>query len=215
MTNLFNDLANNLDLTARRIRNTWLVVAGGASSAQRIAALNALSVGTVDLNRPSPPDKPPSHALCWIAYQPTSGLRVLSHTAATSPPPVLALLTRRSGWRIHGPLEYLTIGHTTYILPRKPQAFLADPPCASATFLMGDWTLEATVRLAVGKGLPSQLDGTTPIDGQAAVLRREGAEGERAGIWKKVGGAWLEITGATTLQQETLLNDLTVTAPSH
>ena len=215
MTNLFNDEANNLDIAARRVRNTWLVVAGGANSAQRTAALNALIVGPVDLNLSSPPAQPPRHALCWIAYHPTSSLRALSQTATTSPPPVLALLRRRSGWRTHGPLKYLTIAHTTYILPRNPQAFLARPACATATFLMGDWTLEATVQLTVGKGVPIQLKGTVPIDGHAAALRRQGAEGERAGIWQRVRGAWLQITGATTLQQEALLNKLTVTTPAH
>ena len=215
MTNLFNDEANNLDIAARRVRNTWLVVAGGATSTQRTAALNALTLGPVDLNRPSPSAQPPSHALCWIAYHPTNGLRALSQTAATSPPPVLALLKRRSGWRIHGSLKELTIGHTTYALPRNEQAFLARPPCATATFLVGDWTLEATVQLTVGKGLPVQLKDTTPIDGTSAFLRRHGAEGERAGIWQEIRGAWLQITGATALQQEALLKDLTVTAPSH
>jgi hypothetical protein len=215
MTNLFNDEANNLDISARRVKNTWLVIAGGANSTQRTAALTALTVGPVNLNQPSPPDEPPRHALCWIAYHPASGLRALSQTARTSPPPVLALLRRRSGWRTHGALKELTLGHTTYILPRNEHAFLARPPCATATFLMGDWTLEATVQLTVGKGVPIQLQGTAPIDGHAAVLRRQDAEGERAGIWQKVGGAWLQITGATALQQESLLKALTVTAPAH
>ena len=214
MTNLFNEEPNNLDIAATRVGNTWLVVAGGATSTQRTAALNAFTVGPLDLKRPSPSAQPPSHAVCWIAYHPTSGLRALSQTAATSPPPVLAILRRRSGWRIRGPLKELTIGHTTYILPRNEQAFLARPPCATATFLMGDWTLEATVQLSVGKGLPVQLKDTTPIDGKSAFLRRHGAEGERAGIWSDVSGAWLQITGATALQQETLLKELTVTTPS-
>jgi hypothetical protein len=80
---------------------------------------------------------------------------------------------------------------------------------------MGDWTLEATVQLTVGRGLPVQRKDTTPIDGTAAFVRRHGAEGERAGIWQEVRGAWLQITGATALQQEALLKELTVTTPSH
>jgi hypothetical protein len=71
------------------------------------------------------------------------------------------------------------------------------------------------VQLTVGKGLPVQLKGTTPIEGKSAFLRRHGAEGERAGIWQEVRGAWLQITGATALQQEALLKALTVTPPSH
>jgi hypothetical protein len=215
MTNLFNDEANSLDIVARRVRNTWLVVAGDVNGAQPTAALNALVVGPVDLDRPSRPRERPRHALCWIAYHPGSPLRALSQTATTSPPPLLALLRRRSGWRIRGSFKELTIGHTGYILPSGEQAFLAQPPCATATFLMGDWTLEATVQLTAGKGLPAQLQGTTPIDGLTAFRRRQGAAGEDAGIWQKVGGAWLQITGATTLQQEALLEDLTVSAPAH
>jgi hypothetical protein len=215
MTNLFNDLANNLDITARRVNNTWLVIAGGATNTQRTAALNALTVGPVNLNPSRPPTEPSRHALCWIAYHPTSGLLALSQTASTSPPPLLALLKRRSGWRTHGRWKEITLGHTTYLLPRNEQAFLAHPPCATATFLIGDWMLEATVQLTVGKGLPIQLTGTTPIDGHRALLRRQDAEGERAGIWQKVGGAWLQITGATARQQEALLKQLTITAPAH
>jgi hypothetical protein len=219
MTNLFNDEANSLDIVARRVKNTWLVVAGDVNGAQPTAALNALVVGPVDLNRPSRPRERPRHALCWIAYHPSSGLRALSQTATTSPPPILALLRRRKGWRIHGSFKELTVrnktGSKTYLLSRTEQAFLAQPPCATATFLMGDWTLEATVQITAGKGLPAQLQGTTPIDGLTAFRRRQGAAGEDGGIWQKVGGAWLQITGATTSQQEALLKDLTVSAPAH
>ncbi|HME02407.1 MAG TPA: hypothetical protein VKG38_05185 [Solirubrobacteraceae bacterium] len=214
MTNLFDDLANNLDITARRVKNTWLVVAGGANNAQRTAVLNALTVGPVNLKPSSPPTEPPRHALCWIAYHPANRVRALSQTGSTSPPPLLALLKRGSGWRTHGRWKEITSGHTTYLLLRSEQAFLAQPPCATATFLVGDWTLEATVQLTVGKGIPIQLKGTAPTDGHAALLRRDGAEGERAGIWQEVGGAWLQITGATALQQEALLKDLTVTTPA-
>jgi hypothetical protein len=213
MTNLFDDLANNLDMAARRAGSTWLVVAGGANGTQRTAALNALVVGPLDLHRPSPPSERPRHALCWIAYRDGSGLRALSQAATTSPPPILALL-RRGGWRIHGAYRELRIGSTGYILPSHGQAFLASPPCATATFLMGDWTLQATVMLAVGRGLPAQLQGRAPIDGQAGAVRRRGAQDEGAGIWQKVGGAWLRVTGATTVQEETLLNELTVTSPA-
>jgi hypothetical protein len=189
------------------------------NGAQPMAALNALVVGPVDLNRPSRSSDRPRRALCWIAYHPSSGLRALSQTATTSPPPILVLLRRRKGWRIHGSFKELTVrnktGNETYLLSRTEKAFLAQPPCATATFLMGDWTLEATVRITAGKGLPAQLQGTMPIDGQVPFRRRRGATGEDAGIWRKLGGAWLQITGATTPQQEALLKDLAVSAPAH
>ncbi len=219
MTNLFNDEANNLDIVARRVGRTWLVVAGGANGTQQAAALSSLVVGPLDLRRPSRSRERPRHALCWIAYHPSSGLRALSQAATTSPPPLLALLRRRSGWRTHGSYKEFTIRSagrsTVYVVPSREQAFLAQPPCATATFLMGDWALEATVQLTAGKGLPAQLRGTVPIDGRAAVRRREGAAGEDAGIWQKVGGAWLQVTGATGPQQEALRKDLTVSAPAH
>jgi len=81
---------------------------------------------------------------------------------------------------------------------------------------MGDWTLEATVELTVGKGLPAQLQFTAPIDAHAAALTRRGAEGEAAeGDWQKLRGAWLQITGATNRQRQALLEQLDITAPAH
>ena len=90
MTNLFNDEANNLDIAARRVRNTWLVVAGGATSTQRTAALNALTRGT-GRSEPAkpigpaaepravldrlPPHQRPSRPLTDRGHKPTAGAR--------------------------------------------------------------------------------------------------------------------------------------------
>ncbi len=213
MTNIVDDEANTLDIAARRDGTSWLVVAGGRDSAQRAAALQALTVGPVDAGRAAPPPTRPSGARCWIAYRPAGGLRALSQTARTGPPPVLTALARRGGWRVHGRFREITVGHTTYVFSRAERAFLANPPCASATFLMGDWTLEATLQLAVGRGLPSQLAGTTLLGARAGRVVRRGSQGGGT-TWQQVGGAWLAVTGATVGRQEALLRALTVTAPA-
>lgn len=191
------------------------MIAGGTKTSERLSALDALAVAAPVLNRPSRPREAPRHALCWIAYSPAGDLLALSQTATRTPPPILALLKRRVGWRTHGAFRELTVGRSTrYILPANNRAFLAQPPCATATFLMGDRSLEATMELVVGKGLPIQLNGTAPIDGingQQALLRREDSNDERTGIWQRIGSAWLHITGATTAQQEALLKRLKLT----
>jgi hypothetical protein len=213
MTNLLNGLADNTDLAARRVKGTWLVVAGGATIAQRVAALDALIVGEPDLARPAPPAVRPVDARCWIAYRPAGGIRALSQSAATTPPPLLALLGQPGRWHTHGPFRELSEGNRRYILPRAERPFLANPACATATFLLDHWTLQASLRIAVGRGLPVDLSGATPNPRDPRILRSPAADGGHGGVWMRAGGAWLHITGATALQQEALLAQLIVSAP--
>ena len=80
---VFAGSANN-GLTAKRIADAWLIVAGGTSTAQRTAALNNLipSVHLAPVARPPTTTTP--GALCKIAYRPTSGLQETSQAQITS-----------------------------------------------------------------------------------------------------------------------------------
>ena len=72
-------------LSAERVGDAWLVVAGGTGTQQRLNALADLSVGPIN---PAPPATPPSGpvgALCQITSQPLAGLEEVSQEAITRP----------------------------------------------------------------------------------------------------------------------------------
>jgi hypothetical protein len=70
-------------LTAERIPGAWLVVAGGASRAQRIAALDDL-VPELHLADQPAPSGTPRAALCQITYRPIAGLQETTTSAITT-----------------------------------------------------------------------------------------------------------------------------------
>jgi hypothetical protein len=60
-------------LSARRVGNAWLVVQGGAGTAQRLAVLAALQEGRVQLRAPNAIARP-TGARCWLKIRPLPGL---------------------------------------------------------------------------------------------------------------------------------------------
>jgi hypothetical protein len=74
---------SNHGLTAKRIPGAWLVVAGGASRAQRTAALDDL-LPAAHLSGQSSPVTISRAALCQITYRPTSGLQETTRSAITT-----------------------------------------------------------------------------------------------------------------------------------
>jgi hypothetical protein len=74
---------SNNGLTAKRIPGAWLVVAGGASRAQRITALDDL-LHAVHLAGQPAQAVVPHTALCQIIYRPAAGLQQTTASAITT-----------------------------------------------------------------------------------------------------------------------------------
>ena len=66
-------------LTARRVGNAWLVVRGATNLQQRISAINALTVGPINLTT-----RPPADARCSISNRRVPGLQAVGEY---TPPP--------------------------------------------------------------------------------------------------------------------------------
>jgi hypothetical protein len=74
----------NPGLTAKRVADAWLVVAGGAGTGQRITALDDLAVGSVTIaGLPSTPAAT-AGALCHIGNRPLGGMPEITQTAITT-----------------------------------------------------------------------------------------------------------------------------------
>jgi len=71
-------------LSARRVGNAWLVVAGGTTLQQRIRVLNELRVGSIDLRPPTVPPSAPAGANCSITFRPLPALTEVSQTTHTA-----------------------------------------------------------------------------------------------------------------------------------
>jgi hypothetical protein len=77
-------VANTAGLTATRVGNAWLVVAGGHGTAQRVAALVDLIVGPLDLRPSARAPAGSAGALCRIGYRQTAGIQETVSNAITS-----------------------------------------------------------------------------------------------------------------------------------
>jgi hypothetical protein len=75
-------------LTARRIGNAWLVVQGATNLQQRISAVNALTVGPINLTT-----RPPANARCSITNRPAPGLQEVGEYAPPSSAPTRGAAT--------------------------------------------------------------------------------------------------------------------------
>lgn len=86
---------SNNGLTAKRVPGAWLVVAGGASRAQRIAALDDL-VPAANLSGQPVPVALPRAALCQITYRPAAGLEETTTSAITTTRRLAPIFTAES-----------------------------------------------------------------------------------------------------------------------
>ncbi|HEY5262221.1 MAG TPA: hypothetical protein VIJ33_08920 [Solirubrobacteraceae bacterium] len=163
----------NPGLTAERIGNAWLVVAGGISTAQRIAALNDLTPGPINLAPPTSPPPPTPGGLCQIGYHPLAGMRETAQEAITTtgriPPHVIAdqdrgqhllraALNKLRYDEAHTPSDTTQIAQdqatisllrqaNLQILPEGGDLFA--PTCATASFYYQQrWPMTATLILA-------------------------------------------------------------------
>jgi hypothetical protein len=71
-------------LSARRVGNAWLVVAGGTTLQQRIRVLDELRVATIDLRRRTTPPRAPAAAKCSITFRTLPSLTEVSQTTHTA-----------------------------------------------------------------------------------------------------------------------------------
>ena len=162
----------NHGLTAKRIANAWVVVAGGTSAAQRTAALNDL-IPDIRLTGTAPSPSSTPGALCQITYHPINGLQETTQAEITTTqriaPPVIADQTRER----HALTAALAkLRHDEAAQPRDRAGIAADqaaisllqqasfeaiqegndlfaPRCAQATFYYRQhWPMTATMILA-------------------------------------------------------------------
>ena len=163
---------SNNGLTARRIPGAWVVVAGGASVAQRIAALDDL-VPDLHLAAQAAPSAVPRAALCQITYQPIAGLQQTTTSAITTTrrlAPAFTADRTRTERALTAALDLLR--RDQHANPRNIAAIASDqaaisllqqatfdalqqgndlfaPSCAQATFYNAQqWPMTATLILA-------------------------------------------------------------------
>ena len=117
-----------------------------------------------------------------------------------------------TGWRRSGPFEYLSTAHGQYVRPARSQPFLANPPCATESYYLNDWSMTANVWLAGGgPGLPRRFATSRPVAGQPGILAVPATADQAAGTRRRVGHDWLEITGGSgPAQQLQPMNRITV-----
>jgi hypothetical protein len=156
-------------ISAKRVGNAWLVIAGGANTAQRIAALNELNVGPIQLASPQTKPQPPAGALCTIDLRPTAGVQETTQNAITSPHDTRAAsfnesqrtITKDAAQLRHDQVstphdrQRIEADQVKLALDREAQARLSaldilfPPTCATATFYYQHrWPITATVQLA-------------------------------------------------------------------
>jgi hypothetical protein len=163
----------NPGLTAKRIGNAWLVVTGGISTAQRIAALNDLTPGPINLTPPTSSPPPTPGGLCQIVYHSLSGMQATAQEAITTtgriPPYVIAdqgrgqhalraALNKLRHDEAHTPRDTTQIAQdqaTISLLRQANQQILPEgsdlfaPTCATASFYYQQrWPMTATLILA-------------------------------------------------------------------
>jgi hypothetical protein len=179
-------------ITAQRVGDAWLVVQGQASVSQRLQGLRALRVGAIDLRLPRRAPRVPAGSPCSISLRPLPGLREVSQSART-----------RS--RLDRALA----------MP-APRGMLELAECARAAFYYRDWPLSATVLLIAGGHGPSlQLTDKQAVPGHPGVFTvRSAEEGSRDTV-RRVGDAWLQVTGGSgTEQQRIVLERLVALTPA-
>lgn len=175
---VFAGNANN-GLTAKRIANAWVVVAGGTSVVQRTAALNDLIPDVHLAPAGASPASTPG-ALCQITYRPISGLQETTQAEITTTrrvaPPVLADQSREQHTLT---TAFAKLRRDEAAHPRDRAAIASDqaavsllqqagfeaiqegnslfaPSCAQATFYYRQhWSMTATMILAT-RDCPSQ-----------------------------------------------------------
>ena len=168
--------------TAKRVGDAWLIVAGGAGTAQRVAALRQMTIGPIDIRSAATPVHAPAGALCWIASHKTPGLREISQTANSTPPPAYA--------------------STQPILSVCPRAYFDDGP----------WAIAVNALLTRGPaGIPSEVRSLAPIAGHPGYFESPQDQPAGASTWRHVGIDWLQAQGGSSPQQrQTILSDLTL-----
>jgi hypothetical protein len=163
----------NPGLTAKRIGTAWLVVAGGTSTAQRIAALKDLTPGPINLAPPTSSPPPTPGGLCQIGYHPLAGMRETAQQAITTTDRVLpnviadqsrgqhalrAALNKLRGDEAHSPHDTTQVAQDQATISLLQQANLQivpegsnmfAPTCATASFYYQQrWPMTATLILA-------------------------------------------------------------------
>ena len=169
----------NHGLTAKRIANAWVVVAGGTSAAQRTAALHDLipDIRLTGIAR-SPSSTP--GALCQITYHPINGLQETTQAEITTTQRIARTVTADQTREQHALTAALAkLRHDKAAQPRDRAAVAADqaaisllqqasfeamqegndlfaPRCAQATFYYRQhWPMTATMILST-KNCPGQ-----------------------------------------------------------
>jgi hypothetical protein len=184
---------SNNGLTAERIPSAWLVVAGGTSSAQRIAALEDLIPELHLADQPALSGTPRA-ALCQITYRPIAGLQESTTSAITTTrrlAPTFTADTARTQRALIAAQDKLR--RDEHANPRDSTAIASDqatisllqqatfdairqssdlfaPSCAQATFYDAQrWPMTATVILATkdcpGRRLPIPCREKAAADG--------------------------------------------------
>jgi hypothetical protein len=168
--------------TAKRVGDAWLIVAGGAGTAQRVAALREMTIGPIDLRSAAEPLQAAAGALCWIGSGETLDLREISQTANSTPPPAYAVTQPILGL------------------------------CARAYFDDGPWPIAVSALLKYGPaGIPGEVRSLAPIAGHPGYFQSPKDQPGGASTWRHVGIGWLQAQGGSGLQQrQTILSDLTL-----
>ena len=142
-------------LSARRVGNAWLVVQGGAGTAQRLAALAALNPAPVELPAPAATRRP-AGARCWLNSGQLPGLTPVDEAQEPD-----RLLPRRLGGECFVAASFYLNSwpiEALYGAPKPPSAtFWPEPPGARQPML--------TVRR--GRGWLQVIGGSGPA------MRRE------------------------------------------
>jgi hypothetical protein len=196
-------------ISARRVTGAWLVV-GGGTTAQRVAALSALSVGPIVVGRAiGPPAPSVPGPICTITAKAAPAVTPLSSWNATTMP-IQILLMKRPGGRVIGAFRNFMIGSTDYMIPRDPEKAVVWAPCSQSAFLVNGWALEASLSVQTGThGTPEALQGLVPVAGSPGVFTQGDHWGEAPSTWKHIGHLWLQVTGGSgTGQQEQLMATL-------
>jgi hypothetical protein len=179
------------DLTARRVGDAWLVVAGEASVSQRVRALRALRLGAIDLRPPRHAPSAPAGSPCTVVVHPLAGLQEVSQSAMTR----------------------VRLDHFLAV-PAAPGA-VELVQCADADLYDGDWPLSAMALLiGPGHGPFRGLAGKRAVPGHRGVFTVRSEEEGTLETVRRAGDAWLEVKGGSgTEQQRIVLERLTAHTP--
>jgi len=137
-------------LSARRVGNSWLVVQGGAGTAQRLAVLAALKPGRVELRAPIAIRRP-TGARCWLNIRRLPGLTTLNEQQEPD---------RLLGRRLRG--ECL-VAASFYLNGWPIEALFGRPKPPSATFWPDPVTAPPMLTVPRGSGWLQVIGGSGPV----------------------------------------------------